>query len=264
MVKKILVLGHKGMLGNAVVKYFTTQEHCEVLTTNARWGHESFNEALKNTEASFIVNCIGAIPQKKCTDETFTIINFDLPVFLETLNKKIIHPTTDCEFSGNIPLGHQYAITDERDATDTYGKSKADISLLIIEKNFKNTKMIRTSIIGHELMSHVSLLDWFLSEEGGVSGYTDHYWNGITTLQWAKLCNALMNNWENSPTLNQFSSPEILSKYDVLTIVKKVYGKDTSIRPVTTGKVVNKCLVSQEETLLLKNQLEELKNFYNK
>ena len=263
MVKKILVLGHKGMLGNVVVKYFTTQENYEVLTTDTRWGHELFKEALKNTEASFIVNCIGAIPQKKFIDDTFTTINFDLPVFLETLNKRIIHPTTDCEFSGNIPLKQQYAVTDERDATDAYGKSKADISLLI-EKSFKNTKMIRTSIIGHELASHVSLLDWFLSEEGEVSGYTDHYWNGVTTLQWAKLCDALMTSWDNTPTLNQFSSPEILSKYEILTIVKKIYNKDINIRPTTTGKVINKCLTSQEATPLLQDQLEELRNFYGK
>lgn len=263
MVKKILVLGHKGMLGNVIVKYFTAKNSYEVLTTDTRWGHESFNETLRNTEAMFIINCIGAIPQKKFIDDTFTTINFDLPVFLETLNKKIIHPTTDCEFSGNISLGQQYTVTDTRDATDAYGKSKADISLLI-EKSFKNTKMIRTSIIGHELASHVSLLDWFLSEEGEVSGYTDHYWNGITTLQWAKLCETLMTTWDNAPTLNQFSSPEILSKYDILTIVKDVYGKDTIIRPTAVGKVVNKCLASKEATPLLQDQLEELKNFYGK
>jgi dTDP-4-dehydrorhamnose reductase len=66
--------------------------------------------------------------------------------------------------------------------------------------------MIRVSIIGHELSSNYSLLDWFLNSDGTVNGYDDHYWNGVTTLAWAKICSSIMNNWDTVPTLNQYAN----------------------------------------------------------
>lgn len=58
MATKILVLGHKGMLGNAVHTYFTTQTDHEVTTINDRFGDERFNDALRASDANVIINCI--------------------------------------------------------------------------------------------------------------------------------------------------------------------------------------------------------------
>ena len=134
----------------------------EIITTEKRWGDTTFKSKLENTDASVIINCIGAIPQKKPSDERYIDINVNLPIFLESLGKRIIHPTTDCEFSGDLDQSEAYTKLHQRDAKDAYGKSKAKISELI-ENSFKNTKMIRVSIIGHELSSNFSLLDWFLN-----------------------------------------------------------------------------------------------------
>lgn len=259
---KIVILGHKGMLGNAVHKYFSLQNKHETVTTEERWGNVGFENFLKNTDASVIINCIGAIPQKKPTDETYTNINVKLPIFLESLGKKIIHPTTDCEFSGELEPQKGYTESHIRDAADTYGKSKATISELI-EKTFKNTKMIRVSIIGHELNSNHSLLDWFLNSQGTVNGYNDHYWNGITTLEWAKLCSAIITDWEAYPVLNQYATDRNLTKYELLEMIKRVYKKDIVVTPIITGKAVNKCLTSKT-TSSLEDQLHELRKFYDK
>lgn len=140
---KILILGHNGMLGNAVSQYFSSQNDYEVETTNTRWNKDDFIEYLSNSDADVIINCIGAIPQKKLSAEAYTSINVELPIHLETLGKKIIHPTTDCEFSGTIPETEKYSKTSARDAEDDYGMSKAQISRRI-EEDFSNTKMIRT------------------------------------------------------------------------------------------------------------------------
>lgn len=204
-----------------------------------------------------------AIPQKKPTEEVYKTINVDLPIFLETLGKKIIHPTTDCEFSGSLAQDEMYSTAHSRDAEDVYGKSKATIAELI-EKNFKNTKMIRVSIIGHELNSNYSFLDWFLNASYTVNGYQDHYWNGITTLQWAKLASNMINDWEGHPTLNQYATSPSLSKYEMLELAKRIYSKDITINPILTGKVVNKCLRSSHELPTLEEQLRELKKVYNK
>ena len=62
---KVLVLGHKGMLGNMVYKYLSTKEDCELITTDLRWPSEDFKNFAVNFDGDFIVNCIGAIHQKK-------------------------------------------------------------------------------------------------------------------------------------------------------------------------------------------------------
>jgi dTDP-4-dehydrorhamnose reductase len=259
----ILVLGHKGMLGNATYSYFSSLGEYEVKTIEERWGSPLFENAIAVANPDIIVNCIGAIPQKKPTDAEYMSTNVGLPAFLEKLGRKIVHPSTDCEFSGNLPVGEQYTKESLRDADDTYGKSKADASQLI-EDSFVNTKIIRTSIIGHELASSVALLDWFLNSEVSVKGYTDHYWNGITTLEWARCCRHLIENWSASPRLNQYSSGPNLSKYEVLELAKEVYEKNIDIIPHTTGTPINKCLLSDKALPSLKEQLQELRNFYRK
>lgn len=262
--QKVLILGHKGMLGNAVYSYLDTKkEDFVLLTINERWDTDVFKKALQESDADIIINCVGLIPQKKPSEGDYTKVNIDLPIFLESLGKKIIHPSTDCEFTGSISNDRKYTKKDTRDATDVYGKSKADISSLI-ENTFINTKIIRTSIIGHEGTTRLSLLDWFLNSEEEVSGYTDRFWNGITTLQWAKQCEKVLKNWNLFPILNQYGTADIASKYTLLTIMRDVYKKDIIINQTLSPKSENKCLESDEVLPDIKTQLQELKDFYDK
>ena len=110
-----------------------------------------------------IINCIGAIPQKV---DKFDI-NWEIPIWLnENTNCKIIHPATDCEID-----------------ISNYGLSKKRATDYI--KNYgKSTKIIQTSIIGPELNSNDSLLEWFLSQRGEVYGYTKVYmeWSYYTRM----------------------------------------------------------------------------------
>ena len=259
----ILVLGHKGMLGRAVTQYFSTKTEFKISTINSRWGEADFSNDIKNSKPDYIINCIGKIPQKDPVETEYNFLNIALPQFLEKLDIKIIHPSTDCEFKGNLPMGETYTKKSLRDADDVYGLSKANISAEI-ETSFKNTKIIRTSIIGHEALTSVSLLDWFLSQTDTVRGYTNHYWNGITTLQWAKQAEILISDWENFPILNQVGTSKHYSKFDILHIVKSVYKKDIEITPFETPLTVNKCLESDTMLPALEIQLAELKSFFKK
>lgn len=262
--QKVLILGHRGMLGNAVYSYLATKKNdFELLTTDTRWGDDTFKKTLTELKVDVIVNCIGLIPQKNPSKDDYKKVNIDLPIFLESLGKKIVHPSTDCEFTGSIPKTVKYSKKSLRDASDIYGKSKAEISSLI-ENSFTNTKIIRTSIIGHEGATHLSLLDWFLTSKGDINGYTDRYWNGITTLQWAKQCEKLLKNWGAFPSLTQYGTADIASKYTLLTIIKDVYKKDIHITPILSPATENKCLETDEVLPNIKKQLQELKDFYNK
>lgn len=241
---KVLVLGSKGMLGHLVADYLTDHEEINVSTVSSRWPSENFKSELVNTEVDFIVNCIGAIPQK--TDDFSA--NIDLPRWLEeNIDKqvKIIHPGTDCEIDD-----------------DAYGISKRRASEYI-QKYSKRTRIIQTSIIGPELSSSAGLFGWFMSESGRVGGWTSHMWNGNTTLQWVYCCLDIMKNWESYKTLTVLEG-QTISKFEILTSIKKVFKKDIIVDPVETDTWVNKCLSGEIKTKALEAQLKELKHYMRK
>ena len=260
---KILVLGHKGMLGRAVARYFSSNPKYEVLTTSVRFGDATLEETIKTLSPDAIINCIGKIPQKHPVENEYDAINIELPRFLESLGTHVIHPSTDCEFKGDLIPGQAYPKHILRDAEDIYGRSKAVISEEI-ETSFTNTKIIRTSIIGHEESTSLSLLDWFLAQSGSVNGYTNHFWNGITTHEWAKQCEKILNDWEAFPTLNQVGTATHYSKFVVLNIAKAVYEKDIEVIPFEHTEPVNRCLESDTELPELEEQLKRLRIFFNK
>jgi dTDP-4-dehydrorhamnose reductase len=234
----ILILGHKGMLGHMVTKYFL-DKNINITTTSHKFPTEEFFNEVKSFNGDYIINCIGAIPQKT---KTFTV-NLELPVWLsQNTPIKVIHPGTDCEIDN-----------------DEYGISKRLASDYIISNSY-NTKIIKASIIGPELGSKSSLLEWFLNSEGNVNGYTKAMWSGITTLEWAKQCFNLINNWDKYETENIIEST-CLSKYDLLNLIKEIFNKNINIIP--EDKIsINKCLKGNIKSLDIKTQLQELKNYY--
>ena len=239
---KVLVLGHKGMLGHMVLKYLKyNNPYSEFVTIDKRWPSPKFKESIKEFDGEFIINCIGAIHQRTNQFD----INWELPQWLDkNANCKIIHPGTDCEIDN-----------------DDYGNSKR-IAAEWIKSSSKNTKIIKTSILGPELNTKASLMEWFLSQNGTVNGYSECYWNGNTTLTWAKHCTFLMANWDTQQ-IETILEGERVSKYKLLLTLKEVYGRyDININPVNEP-VIDKCLKGNIKTPNLKTQLIDLQYFNN-
>ena len=260
---KVLVLGHHGMLGNAVYKYLNKCKH-EVLSIEGRWPNATFLKCINDSKADVIINCIGAIPQKYGSESMYSL-NVKLPVFLDKVGVPIIHPSTDCEFAGNLIPPLKYRKGDKRDVgrDDIYGDTKATASLFV-EKVFHNTKAIRTSIIGHEEKEGKSLMDWFLNcADDAVSGYDNAYWNGITTLQWAWIAEKMILEWDYYGEITQVGT-EGLTKYQLLCVIKDVYRKDIEINRVLLDKPINKMLKSDFSVPPIRDQLVELKFFYDR
>lgn len=233
---KVLVLGHKGMLGHMVKKYLHTSD-VNVITTTDRWpDNKTF---IRNFDGDYIINCIGAIPQRTTNFD----INWQLPIWLD-LNSpcRVIHPGTDCEMDN-----------------DDYGVSK-NIAGDYIRTLSNQTKSIKTSIIGPERRGNASLLEWFLSQEGEVFGYTKAIWNGNTTLTWAIMCLTLMKTWNEVDSNEIILSTDPISKFDLLNAIKNEFGKDIDILKKDLG--TNKCLNGTIHTGTIQEQLKELKEFY--
>lgn len=234
---RVLILGHKGMLGHMVVKYLS--DKCVCYTTPHRFPSDEFKHDILNFDGDYIINCVGAIPQRKNEFQ----VNFELPIWLsQSANCNVIHPSTDCEVDDN-----DYGISKRRAAE-------------YIKTYSKNTKILKTSIIGPELNGHSSLLSWFIHSTGEVKGYKNAYWNGITTLEWAKLCHNMINWWDDFDVEN-IAQSECISKYELLCIFKELYQKDIIIIPFENN-LIDKCLNGAIITKHIKDQLEELKKYY--
>lgn len=240
---KILILGHKGMLGHMVKKYLDSVNEFEIITINYRWPSDEFKKSIENFDGEYIVNCIGAIHQRTDRFE----INWELPIYLDFYsNSKIIHPGTDCEMDD-----------------DNYGISKK-IARDFIINNATKTKSLKTSIIGPELKTKASLMEWFFSNKDGetIQGYSEYFWNGNTTLTWAKRCHELIKKWGDYQTETIISS-ECISKKDILVSLNDVFKRKINIIDSNNVKF-NKCLKGHIIEPHIREQFIELNNFYYK
>ena len=238
---RILILGHNGLLGNMVYLYFKTKNY-DIITTDLRWPTEEFKKFVYEQSVDCIINCIGMIPQRKPDVYLYEEINYKLPIFLDELDIHIIHPHTD-----------------ESDDTP-YGLSKR----MAREDISKNTKIIKTSIIGFEKNTKFSFLDWFLTSENSVNGYTNQFWNGNTTLEWSKWSEYIMTNWDSFKRVTTLSNPDCLSKYEILLRIKQIFNKEIEIIPIESNIGKNNCMISDHKTKNLVEQIIEMKNFYKK
>ncbi len=212
-----------------------------------------------------IINCAGLIKQKKDSknEKLIYLVNSIYPnklsVAASLLNIKLIHISTDCVFSGDKG---NYKENDELDAKDTYGISKA-----LGEVSSKNCLTLRTSIIGHELNTKNSLLEWFLSQNKSIKGYKNAIFSGFTNLELSKIIIRIIQDFPNlSGLYNIASSP--ISKYDLLKLIAYKYEKNIEIIPDQNFKI-NRSLDGEKfksETGIEIKQwqvmIEELHGFY--
>jgi dTDP-4-dehydrorhamnose reductase len=237
---KVLILGHTGMLGHMIFKYLKNKKAI-IDTTNLRWPSDELKIYIKNYDGDYIINCIGSIPQRTNIFD----VNWELPIFLDFYSKcKIIHPGTDGDNDRN-----------------PYGFSKKIARDFVLNTSGK-TKSIKTCIIGPELGTKSSLMEWFLSNQDNESvfGYTEHFWNGATTLTWSEYAYDLMTNWEKYDKEIILHS-KCISKKELLETLNKVFLRKIIIEAKNETKL-DRCLIGGIEIPDLETQLDALKSFY--
>lgn len=176
-----------------------------------------------------VINCVGVIKQLAAAkDPQISIaINSLLPHRLAQLaaasSARLIQISTDCVFSGRRG---NYKESDHPDAEDLYGRTK-----LLGEVDYPNAITLRTSIIGHELGSSLSLIDWFLSQPGPhVRGYRKAIYTGLPTFELARVVRDVVIPRPDLRGLWHVSSDPI-DKFELLRLVAKTYGKKIEILP---------------------------------
>lgn len=194
-------------------------------------------------DADWVINAIGITKPHSLTDPALTMfINGALPHVLSTqLGKRLIHITTDCVFDGSE--GAPYTESSARRPVDLYGLSK-----LLGEPT--GSLVLRTSIIGPELGGgSEGLLGWFLSQAGGqIKGFTNHFWNGVTTLEFANICDRLVSGQVNYPgpgVYHVFSTA--VNKHEMVEKFKTVYDVAVEIEPFVAPMGVDRRLGTRQD-----------------
>lgn len=285
MKKKVIVLGANGMLGNAlfislinekkfIVKGTIRDEKKSLFAKKYKknlinkfdiTSFEKIKKLVEKFKPNYLINCVGITNKytEKYPDHYIYKINSFLPIYLSELSKlenfRLIHISTDCVFNGKKKI---YYDNDFKSATDTYGISK---SLGEEINQDKNSLIIRTSIIGHELNKKEGLLEWFFSQKK-ILGYDKVYYSGLTTVELSRLIIKILQ-YKNIYGLYQISSKKI-SKYKLLKKIKKEYNYKIFIKKQKKTKktlVLDSSKFQKDTNLKIKNwesQIKEMKKFH--
>lgn len=196
---------------------------------------EQVRQSIEAVKPEVVINCVGVIKQLPISKDVINTltINSIFPHQLAGLAKqnsfRLINISTDCVFKGTKG---KYTEADEADASDLYGRSK-NLGEVLQE----NCLTVRTSIIGRELETANSLVDWFLSNEGGkVKGFVNAIYSGFPTIIFADIMTDLIVNQKNLNGLYHISS-EPINKFDLLKLIKEAYRADIEIEPFEDFKI---------------------------
>jgi len=274
---KVAILGNEGMLGHMVEHYFKKNGQFQFVNTEGH-GRRSLNVSPKSLNqlgtklsylfgfnTDYIINCIGAI--KPVFDDplrvpeaiyTNSVFPRQLATWGQLTNTKILHITTDCVYDGWIG---KYKESYPHSAHDLYGMSKS-----LGEPH--NCMTIRTSIIGPELRGKdKSLMSWLKKQDGGQKrGFTNHLWNGLTTLELARVLFDITTQDLYEETVFHVFSTDI-NKYELVTEIVKEYNLEIDIeefehpdgkidRTLRTEKGLNDLVIPQD----ISGMIEELRD----
>jgi dTDP-4-dehydrorhamnose reductase len=270
MMKKVLVLGIKGMAGHIIFSVLPKLGQYEVygLARNVKATSKIFNIDVSNTDElkkiidlnfDIVINCIGILNEDAENNPHKAIwFNSYFPHLLEFYTQntmtKIISISTDCVFSGNKG---NYSEIDVKDGEGFYSQSKA-----LGEINNNKDLTIRTSIIGPELnINGIGLFNWFMHQKESIYGYKTAIWSGVTTLELAKSIDFLIHNPITG--VIQLTNGIPISKFDLLQLINKIWRQGNIDINEYYKKSVNKSLKKSDILSYVVPSYEEmLMNLY--
>ncbi|HEY5897594.1 MAG TPA: SDR family oxidoreductase [Burkholderiales bacterium] len=250
---RILVLGGDGMLGHQVFLELRQRQAVRVTLRqpleayagglfdagNAFGGidvraPERLAAVLSEYQPQAVVNAVGIVKQRKESDDAIVSLEVNsllphrLAIACRALGAQLVQVSTDCVFSGERG---GYREEDRPDPPDLYGLSK-----LAGEVSAEGAVTLRTSMIGLGLNRKTSLIDWFLTQHGRISGYRGAIFSGFTTRELARIIARVVERHPQASGLYHASATPI-SKYDLLVQLRDRLGKPLDIVPVDEPRI---------------------------
>ena len=256
----IAILGSTGMIGSAATIYLSRLEHSvievnrEGISVTGKNGVRRF-DALKDSvdqllsslpSDTILVNLIGVIRHKIETNSEESLfrakkINSDFPKLLvqsaSNLNLRVVQIATDCVFSGQDGA---YSENSRLDPVDIYGETK-----VAGEIPADNLLTLRVSVVGREIENHVELMDWVISQplNNVVNGYSNHFWNGITALHFAKILDGVLKESVNTNGTFHLIPTGAVTKLELIQMIAELSGRlDLKIVATVSEKSIDRTL----------------------
>lgn len=244
---RILVFGAGGMLGHKLIQVLSESSEVWGTLRNGfgqieRFGFLAPERCLTDIDVSYelairnslkvvrpdvVINAVGIVKQLESSKDVIKSLTINsifphrLASLSEELGFRLICISTDCVFNGEKG---NYNEDDVPNATDVYGKSKN-----FGEVTSGRCLTLRTSIIGRELDTAHSLVEWFLSQDGGiVKGFASAIYSGFPTVTLAGIIKSMIFDFPEMRGLYHLSSDRI-SKFDLLELLKKHFDVDVKI-----------------------------------
>ncbi len=272
--KKVLVLGASGMLGSMVIDYLSTMggmqltgtlrsselmSRCRRLYPEVNWVPFSYSNHTRISafeglgQQDWIINAVGITKPLIRDDNPVEIENavtvncllpHDLGRYASYVGGRVLQIATDCVYSGTKGL---YKESDPHDALDVYGKTKS-----IGESWQPNVHHLRCSIIGPEPKDFKFLIEWFVRQpqRASVNGFTNHEWNGVTTLHFARICLGIIAADSGLQHMQHVVPGSTVTKAELLRDFATAYGReDISIRDLEAKATVKRTLATENPEL---------------
>jgi len=272
--KKILVIGAKGMAGHVVSHYLESLGKYSVwkMARNFQTKDNSFDldiydidglgDILISNKFDYVINCIGILNRDaEDNPEKAVWFNSYFPHWLSSMGKKcdfkLVHISTDCVFSGKEG---GYTEQSFKNGIGYYAQSKA-LGEVINEKDLT----FRTSIIGPELnIGGIGLFHWFMGQKNDISGYRYAFWTGVTTLELAKAIDAALD--QNLTGLYHLVNGTKISKFDLLNLFNLIFKNDEIKISSNDSYKVDKSLIDTRNDFVYevpsyKNMILEMKKY---
>ena len=260
---RILILGGNGMIGHKMYQLITKIHIDTWVTLRNNLSSYSYSEIynfekvidnndlsnfklllnqLNSINPDVIINACGITIRRgiETLKSNSIILNSALPHFLNewvaSNNKRLIHFSTDCVFTGSKG---NYLDNDNKDAYDLYGSTKSMGE--VIDSKFTIT--LRGSMIGRELENKTELFEWFLKQKNKtVKGFNKVIYSGITTTKMAEIVLKLIDQFPNLSGVYNISSKPI-SKFELLKLWNNLFDINANIE-IDNSYTSNKNLIS--------------------
>lgn len=252
---KILIIGGKGMLGHKLFQVLSKKydvwttirdsfndntdslylKKAKVFENIDVQNFETVDKIINSLEPKVIINAVGVIKQKKeskdivKTLEINSVFPHKVVEIAKKINARFITFSTDCVFDGKRG---NYSELDIPNVRDLYGISK-NLGEVVSE----NCLTFRTSIIGREISTTNSLVEWFLSQEGKkVEGFINAIYTGFPTIIISEIISNIIENHQDLQGLYHLSSDPI-NKFDLLVLMKNRLNLNLEIEPFQDFKI---------------------------
>jgi dTDP-4-dehydrorhamnose reductase len=239
--KKVLVTGATGMLGEKIVSFFSLSSNYKVFATyrhkkllsydNVKWekvdlnNKSDLNKILIFVKPDIIIHCAANVNLEQCeldiADANYMHSNIINEFHISSPNSIFVYISTDSVFNGEKG---DYSESDFPDPINNYALTKLKGENQVI-KNFNKYLIIRTNIYGsHSVSNKTSLAEWAISKlnkNEAINGFDNVFFNPVYTLQLAMVIDTLLRS-EVRGIVN-VGCDEVISKFSFLKKVAKSF-----------------------------------------